>query len=210
VLDDMLRTLAADLREWLARMAADDAWVPSSFELGFGLTRSHERDRESARQPVLLPQGLLLRGAIDLVESKPGEGGVMTLRATDHKTGEASAPLYGIVRGGEMLQPVLYALALEQLFPDAAVVGGRLYFCTSKGGFVEHNVALHTGARSMARELVQVIDGSLEHGFLPAAPKDGACETCEYRTICGPYERERVAKKKQESLAPLFHLRNLP
>ncbi len=210
VLDDMLRTIEADLREWLSRMVADDAWLPSAFELGFGLSRSHERDRTSDREPVLLPQGVLLRGAIDLVETRQAADGVTALRATDHKTGEANGPLNGVVRGGEMLQPVLYALALEQIFPGQQVAGGRLYFCTSKGGFVEHSVPLHSGARSMARELVQVIDGSLAHGFLPAAPKEDACEVCEYRAICGPYERERVAKKKQEPLEPLFRLRNLP
>jgi len=32
---------------------------------------------------------------------------------------------------------------------------------------------------------------------LPAAPREGACEHCDYLPICGPYEEERVARRKQ-------------
>ena len=77
--------------------------------------------------------GVALRGAIDLVErSRDGR-----VRVTDHKTGKPRVRSGQVVAGGQALQPVLYALAAEKLFPDAPVESGRLYYCTAAGGFTE-------------------------------------------------------------------------
>jgi hypothetical protein len=54
-----------------------------------------------------------------------------------------------VIDGGRTLQPVLYALALGS-FPGAAVDSGRLYYCTSAGGFAERSVALDDAARDAA------------------------------------------------------------
>ena len=52
--------------------------------------------------------------------------------------------------GGTSLQPVLYALAAEKLFgATAKVESGRLYFCTSAGGFTEHIVPLDACIETM-------------------------------------------------------------
>jgi hypothetical protein len=215
-----LSNLRTDLREWLRRIAEERSWVPAHFELGFGLAASDQRDRRSSVEPVALDVGILLRGAIDLVEQsvhKAPDGRLM-LRATDHKTGQNELRQGAILAGGRVLQPVLSALALERLFPEARVDSGRLYFCTTRADFQSHEVPLHAAARNMARELAQAIQTMLSQGFLPAAPGrfrgEGAeCERCSYRVVCGPYEPERVARVKApdaQRLAPLHHLRNLP
>jgi CRISPR/Cas system-associated exonuclease Cas4 (RecB family) len=233
VFDAALLTLHADLAEWAARMCDEPSWQPRYFELGFGLPPSRERDPNSRAEPVRLPFGLLLRGAIDLVEARvnarelgtearviarePGtEPAALVLRATDHKTGKPQENPSALTDGGRSLQPLLYALALEQIFPAARVDSGRLYFCTSKGGFESHPVALDDFARLQAEQLAAAIDAQLEQGFLPAAPaQKGAvseCDHCSYRVVCGPYEPERVARVKARDfvrLSRLHEVRNL-
>ncbi|MFT3923504.1 MAG: PD-(D/E)XK nuclease family protein [Myxococcales bacterium] len=219
VFDASLVALRADLEEWLARMLDEARWIPWRFELGFGLRSSLERDPHSRVEPVLLPVGLKLRGAINLVERSAGsDSAAPTLvRATDHKTGKAQENALAVTDGGRVLQPLLYALALEQLFPSSKVDAGRLYFCTSKAGFQSHDVPLNDGNRKRAQELVNAIDGMVAQGFLPAAPQHRAgsseCDHCAYRVVCGPYEAERVARVKAQDglrLSPLHRVRGMP
>ena len=146
----------------------------------------------------------ILRGSIDLVER--GLGG--RLRVTDHKTGKADAPKDVIIGGGRVLQPVLYALAAERLLGEP-VESGRLYYCTSRGGYEERVVALDDAARAAAREFAAAVSGALADGFLPAAPAEGGCRWCDYRLVCGPYEEMRVAQKPPARLAALERLREL-
>ena len=40
------------------------------------------------------------------------------IRVTDHKTGKVGRQADQVINGGQSLQPVLYALAAEKLFPD--------------------------------------------------------------------------------------------
>ncbi len=86
----------------------------------------------------------------------------------------------GVVAGGHSLQPVLYALAAEKLFPDARAVAGRLYYCTAAGGFAEATVPLDEAARHAAERVARTIGAALAHPFLPAAPAEGACRWCDY------------------------------
>lgn len=197
-----LDAIEADLREWLARLAADGAWTPRFFELAFGLA-GHEagRDPASRAEPVALDEGITLRGAIDLVEESvpPGQ-----LRATDHKTGSTYTIRGGdalVVRGGQTLQPVLYALALEKLFPGAKVSGGRLWFCSSRAGFVERTVPLDDEARGAIRALAEAITQAMEKGLLPALPQPGACRFCDYALACGPSAEVRAQRIPRESVA---------
>jgi CRISPR/Cas system-associated exonuclease Cas4 (RecB family) len=208
VFEDGIASVRADLREVLRRAALDPTWVPGRFELSFGLHDfSQARDPMSRKDPVVLDCGLRLRGSIDLVETGPGGA----LRATDYKTGKVRTKQGAtVIGGGEVLQPVLYALALEALFPGTAVEGGRLYYCTSAGGFEEVRIPLDDAARGAAKEVADAIGGAIAEGFLPAAPAPGACTYCEYRPVCGPYEEIRVGKKSPERLARLRRLRQMP
>ncbi|APR85438.1 ATP-dependent nuclease, subunit B [Minicystis rosea] len=207
VWEDGIASVRADLREWLRRAAQDGDWTPWRFELSFGLREREKRDPHSREEPVLLDCGIQLRGSIDLVE----QGAYGSLRATDYKTGKVRArPGATVIGGGEVLQPVLYALALEKLFPASRVELGRLYYCTSAGGFEEVQIPLDGEAREAAQELATVVGGALDEGFFPAAPAPGACTYCEYRPVCGPYEEIRAGKKSRERLLPLSRLRARP
>ena len=207
VFEDGVESVRADLREWLRRAAADDSgYVPWRFELSFGLAGRRARDPHSREAPVALDCGIALRGAIDLLErSASGR-----IRATDHKTGAQRVRDGQVVAGGTALQPVLYALAAEKLFPEARVDAGRLYYCTATGGFAERTVPLDTRARGCADTLAEVIGAALAEPFLPAAPDTGACRWCDYQPVCGPYEEQRTARKCRAPLAPLAKLRALP
>src|SRR5579885_1034898 len=203
VWNDAIDAIRADLREWLRR-AADDPqpWTPERFELAFGLEGRDQADPASRVEPVALEAGLILRGSIDLLERSLGG----RLRVTDHKSGRADAPGDLIIGGGRFLQPVLYALAAERLL-DAPVESGRLCYCSSRGGYEERVVPLDEHARAAAREFAAVVESAITDGFLPAAPDDGACQWCDYRRVCGPYEETRVGMKPQPRLAALEQLR---
>jgi RecB family exonuclease len=213
VWEDGIAAVRADLREWLRRAAqageaGEDAFVPWRFELSFGLSARDVRDPASRPDPVALDCGIQLRGSIDLVE-RTAAG---TLRATDYKTGRARARAEAgpmVIAGGESLQPVLYALALEKLFPESRVENGRLYYCTSAGGFAEVEIPLDDEARAAASQVADTIGGALAEGFFPAAPTPGACVHCDYRVVCGPYEETRLGKKNQDRLVKLRRLRAL-
>ena len=206
---DGIDGMRADLRDWLRRAAeADDGWVPWRFELAFGLA---DRDRPQAdpasvAEPVAIVGGLKLRGSVDLVERHPGRG---ALRATDHKTGKRRPNTGVVVGGGTVLQPILYALACEELLEDP-VEAGRLYYCTADGGFEERVVPLDDGSRRAAAEVVEVIGRALATGFLPAMPAKDACRYCDYAAVCGPHEETRTARKPADRCADLNRLRSLP
>jgi hypothetical protein len=202
VWDDGVLELRADLREWLAR-AAEDPFTPLWFELGFGVTLPG-LDAGSRAEPVALDCGIRLRGAIDSVE-RHGE----LLRATDYKTGAAPQP-GGVIDGGRSLQRVLYAQALQTLFPEQRVAGADEYYCTARGGFARHALALDARAAEAAAALARTIGGAIEQAFLPAAPERGACERCEFTPVCGPYEAQRVARKDPRRLRALVQLRREP
>ena len=114
------------------------------------------RDAASVKEPVALECGLRLRGSIDLVETH-ADG---RLRATDHKTGKVRAEPGSVVSGGEILQPVLYALAIERILPGE-VTSGRLYYCTSTGDYRAIDVPLNT---AVALSFVRYDDVMLEPG----------------------------------------------
>lgn len=207
VWDDAIASIAADLREQVRKMAEDTEWTPTYFELSFGLKDRRAQDSKSTDEPATIEGGLQLRGSIDLVErSRTGH-----LRAMDYKTGKVRATEETVIGGGETLQPVLYALVLEKLFPGTRVEEGVLYYCTSAGGFTRVPVRLDDHAREAARFLAKTIGDALQLGSLPAAPKiekkGSACTWCDFKPICGPYEEIRT--KKKPAVGPLKALAQL-
>jgi CRISPR/Cas system-associated exonuclease Cas4 (RecB family) len=178
--------------------------------LSFGLpTRSTERpaDPRSVAGSVDLECGIQLRRSIDLVERH--RAGLM--RVTDHKTGKFDGSPGQIIVGGTSLQPLLYALAAEKLFAGEAELScGRLYFCTSRGGFAVQEVPLDDRARAAATQVAEAIDNAVAQAFLPAYPAEGECARCDYRVVCGPHEERRIARKPAPNLKPLLTLRGAP
>ena len=208
---DGIAAIGADLREWLRRASLDtSSFVPRHFELSFGLElrrSARSADPRSVPGAVGLDCGIQLRGSIDLVEHHPA--GLM--RVTDHKTGKADANPGQIIAGGTSLQPVLYALAAEKLFAGEAQIScGRLYFCTSRGGFATLEVALDDQTRAAAVQVADAIGTGVVHAFLPAYPDKDECAHCDYQVVCGPHEELRVARKPRDRVEPLIALRGAP
>jgi len=202
---DSVAAVQTDLREWVRRLAAQDRWVPRQFELSFGLSVSEGRDAASISDPVLLDSGLSLRGSIDLVEADSSA----SIRVTDYKAGRAVVPGGSIVRGGTSLQPLLYALAAEKMFPEETVEAGRLDYCTTQGQFREVVVPLRPEGRRAAELLTRVLSSRLDRGSFPAVPRADACERCDYRRVCGPHEEFRIRRKDASAIADLIELRGL-
>jgi ATP-dependent helicase/nuclease subunit B len=206
VWQSQMEELRWDVRGWLREMSQPEtgAWMPKWFELSFGLPRRDGRDPVSREDSIDIGGGIRVRGAIDMIEERNGQ-----IRITDHKTGKAPAQPPGITGHGEILQPVLYAQAAEVLLGKPAAAS-RLFYCTERGGYRIQEVPVDDHSRESLLKVISLIDQSIVDGFLPAAPRDGACSYCDYRMICGPYEELRVRRKKSDRLAVLEQLRQLP
>jgi ATP-dependent helicase/nuclease subunit B len=189
---DDLRT---DLRGWLQHISTnDDDWEPIHFEFAFGLPPSGARDPASTSEEARLAEGdVRLRGSIDLVERHITRQNVF--RVTDHKTGKLPETIPAYTGGGRFLQPLLYGLAAEKLL-GASVESGRLFYSTQQGGYQHAVIPLTVKARQFLARLLENIDRSIADGFLPPAPQKDACEICDYRIVCGPYEELRLARHK--------------
>ncbi|HEY2380827.1 MAG TPA: PD-(D/E)XK nuclease family protein [Terriglobia bacterium] len=204
--ESQIEDIRWDLRGWLKEMCqpVDRAWTPRWFELSFGLPMARDKDPGSSDEPVLLPDGTRVRGAIDMVEERDG-----TIRITDHKTGKALAQPPGLTGHGEILQPILYAQAAEAILGKPAE-SARLFFCTDRGGYRSVEIPINEQSRQSLSNVTALIDRSIAEGFLPAAPAGGACSYCDYRLVCGPYEEARIRSKSPDRLALLTELRELP
>jgi len=150
--------------------------------------------------------GVRLRGSIDLVERHRTRD---VLRVTDHKTGKVPQQTPTSVGGGEVLQPVLYSLAAEKLLGQK-VESGLLYYCTQRGRYEQIPIVVGREAEERVRYVIETVDGAIEAGFLPAAPRKDACAFCDYRLVCGPYEERRVKRKPLDRLDALQRVRCQP
>jgi ATP-dependent helicase/nuclease subunit B len=185
-----IERLRADLRAWLVFVTTEQhAWIPT--------------DAEQTFDGVIVGGGWMLRGRIDLIEeSRKGE-----LRVTDYKTGNYPDPAPEVTGKGEVLQPLLYALAAEQLYSDKPVGGGRLFYATLRGGYRSVYIPLNNSTRAEINQVLATIDDALAKGILPAAPREDGCKHCDYIVICGPHEEERVRRKPRGELKGLIQLR---
>jgi hypothetical protein len=199
---DEIEDLRRDLGIWVQKIADERDWLPAFFEFSFGLN-DEGRDPASLPDPITIADRFVLRGSVDLIERHRQFD---VLRITDHKTGRNRANADLIVGGGAVLQPVLYSMAIEQGL-TRKVIEGRLFYCTTVGGFTAHPVPLNDYTRQQGLEVLTIVDRALEEGFLPAAPAERACVWCDFRPICGPREEERVSRKSIERLADLRALR---
>ncbi|PYR49297.1 MAG: hypothetical protein DMF95_12490, partial [Acidobacteria bacterium] len=135
---DEIDELRRDLGIWVQKLADDQAWQPKYFELSFGLS-DEGRDPRSLPDPVVVGGRFVLRGSVDLIEHRAD---LDVLRVTDHKTGKNRSTPDLIVGGGSTLQPVLYSLAVERGL-GRRVVAGRLFYATTAGGFVAHEIPIN-------------------------------------------------------------------
>ncbi len=204
-----VESIRTDLRGWLRQLLAHPEFAPAYFELSFGLPRDLEHDPASSKDPAEILDGFQVKGSIDMVE-KAVDG---VYRVTDHKTGKPRDTRSLVVGGGEALQPLIYAYAAEQLL-DAEVGEGRLWYATRKGRFQSLTVATGQYQQQSLTTVFQTIDQSMATGFFPAAPRERACQYCDYRSVCGPHEELRIAikmrtKATREQLSDLTHVRKM-
>jgi ATP-dependent helicase/nuclease subunit B len=184
-----VEAMRGDLRGWLFYRAHYEAqWEPVATEHKFDVT---------------LAEGWKLAGTIDLIE-RDTAGHV---RVTDYKTGAAPRDKLECTGRGEALQPLLYALAAESLGYD--VHSARLAYATIRCNYRLDEIAMGAEARAHASAVLNTIDTWIQKGFLPAAPREKACERCEFVPVCGPYEEERVRCKSAAELRPLHRMREV-
>jgi ATP-dependent helicase/nuclease subunit B len=206
VWQDEVASIRTDLHIWARELAASTGWEPWLFEFAFGLPDLPGRDPNSRREPVSIDGRFILRGAIDLVERKPGS---KILRVTDHKTSRNRSERGSVIGGGQQLQPVIYSLAVEAA-TGFTVESARFSYCTTAGGFSEHNVPINERSRGMGVEALEIIDRAVEIGMLPPAPAEKACSFCDFLSVCGPNQERRARRKSRDQIADLLELRGRP
>jgi ATP-dependent helicase/nuclease subunit B len=183
-------------------------WKPIAGEFGFGLPASNQRDPLSVPDPVKTTSGFQLLGSVDLIE-RHDDG---RLRIVDYKTGRFARRDYyddkgpPRVKGGALLQPLLYGTAVMRIL-GARVHSGSLYFATIKGRYETVPVLLSAESENEIEEVLRHIEEAITGGFLLAAPAEKACDFCDYRPVCGPYEEVRAKRKKR--MTELYALRTL-
>jgi RecB family exonuclease len=204
VWNDEIDDIRRDLGIWVTKAADEEAWVPAYFEFGFGLPLEG-RDPRSVPDPVTVASRYRLHGSVDLIERHKSNG---TLRVTDHKTGKDRSRQGMVVNGGTVLQPVLYSAAVQEAL-NRPVVEGRLFYCTTAGGFTPFPIRIDRETTGQGLQVLEIVDRAIEQGFLVAAPDERACNWCDFRPVCGPHERERVKRKPTDRLGDLIALREM-
>ncbi|HYB93447.1 MAG TPA: PD-(D/E)XK nuclease family protein [Vicinamibacterales bacterium] len=209
VWQDEIAAMTQDLRMWLEKLAEEGVeWTPERFEFAFGLSELEGRDEHSTPEPALVDGRFRLRGSIDMIERHRKTG---FLRVTDHKTGKNRTQQgRTVVDGGRVLQPVVYGLALKALFPSETVFSGRLFYCTSAGGFYPYEIPLMGEAPKRGVEVLEIIDRAIAHGALAARPAARTCEWCDYQVVCGGQEERRTRRKDAKLFSDLDTMREMP
>ena len=206
---DEIASMTHDLHVWLEKLSEEGLdWTPERFEFAFGLTDMAGRDEHSTPEPAVIDGRFKLRGSIDMIERHRK---MNVLRVTDHKTGKNRTQRgQTVVDGGRVLQPVIYGLALKALFPEETVYSGRLFFCTSVGGFTPYEIPLLGEAPKRGLEVLEIIDRAVEHGTLAARPAADVCQWCDFQVVCGREEQRRTRRKEPKLFAELDVLRDMP
>jgi ATP-dependent helicase/nuclease subunit B len=205
VWDDEMREIRIDARRWLVRLVEEaKLWAPLHVEYQFGFG-APPNGAPGHAEPAPIGGGWRLHGAVDSIDAA-ADGSA--LRITDYKTGSNHFPRESVLAGGRMLQPMLYALAVEEML-HRPVRQARLDFCTTRGGFTTLPVDIGPYQRNQADLALAIIKGAIVKGLLHPAPLDGACAYCDFRSVCGPTEQRRWHGKDRAPLEPLFELRGL-
>ncbi len=157
--------------------------TPHELELGFGLPTNTQD-----AVPITLPNGYVtnLRGSIDRLDVS--EDGHLTV--LDYKTGSTRKydkldqdPL----RGGTVLQLVLYAVAAQQLVKTtASVTYGKYWFVTRKGSFEFRGYRISHAIQRAGLSTVADITEGIRKGLFPAHPAAPSFRSYIDCTFCEP------------------------
>ena len=145
---------------------------------------------------------------INLVKAADMKAGIWPLRPPVQALSAFSAP-EEIEGERPTVASDVYSLAATRML-DAPVVEARLSYCTARGGFVDRVVPVNEWTLLQAQQVLQRIDRAVQDGHLMPAPKRDACRWCDFRTVCGPHEEVRTARKDPALLEELRDLREQP
>lgn len=204
-----------DEKRW---SSLDTPLTPTLLEVRFGPAAGDdgaEDERSTDRVfELTLPGGevLKLTGRIDRIDT--ARWGEQTLFSViDYKTSKVLKSSRDQIEQGEQLQPVLYALAAQELLLDDAVPVAAGYWGVRQKGFVAPSdkelplVNFEEGRVQPSDEWNEVVDAvrhrceqivhDVRHGAFPMHNRDEHCgDRCEFRTVC------RVAQTRSLGKAP--------
>jgi hypothetical protein len=172
------------------------------FEFAFGLPGLPGRDPNSRREPVTIDGRFILRGAIDLIERRPG---TKILRVTDHKTSKNRSERGSIIGHGQQLQPVIYSLAVEAA-TGCTVETARFSYCTTAGGFSEHNVPINERTEAWASKRWRLSIGRWSSACCRPRRREGL-QLLRFPAGVRSESGARARRKSREQIADLLELR---
>ncbi|MEW6753569.1 MAG: PD-(D/E)XK nuclease family protein [Candidatus Latescibacterota bacterium] len=178
--------LAQAAHVFLAAESGRPEVEPFGFEVSFGLGRS---DGLSCPEPVLLELDpkvrLLLRGLIDRVDRHLLTGPEYSL--WDYKTGSPSRYAEEtLVSGGEHLQWVLYAYALQEILHRRGLEGRVArsgYFFTSDRGYGRRVAPPLPPPEALAARLEPIL-GLVRQGCFLHLQRTPQCRHCDFGAAC--------------------------
>ena len=168
--------------------------VPHLFEAGFG--------SDDTPYPVLEIGGgdrvVKLRGKIDRIDLLETPSGRL-FRVIDYKTG--SVPSLAEVKRGEMLQLLLYAMAVEKLIlgNDAAGPAGVGYWGLKKEGYKEITFPDWQQVKEELEAHVLGVVDRIRDGVFAVDSRKAGCESyCDFRSICRIRQVRLAGKRRDE------------
>ncbi|MEO6397933.1 MAG: PD-(D/E)XK nuclease family protein [Tepidiformaceae bacterium] len=164
---------------------------------------------------IQLPDGssIAFRGRIDRVDHDPGSG---ALAIYDYKSGSTTQYKQMVkdhLKGGQLLQLPIYALAASEGFGAGASTWASYWFVTRRGEYAHIGyIVSDEDLADFKRKLNLIADG-IGAGNFPANPgvpnqwtgRPTNCSYCPYHRLC-PSDRQRAWRRKQDSPAVLAYL----
>ena len=178
------------------RARTDSGYVPWHFELSFGLEHRTER-RQADPQSVPGAQSISI-AAFSFAARSTSSNAIPPECCASRITrpGKCDAKRSQLIAAASRCNRCSTLLLRKSCSADdGQVTSGRLYFCTSAGGFAEHVVPLDERDALRPFRSLRRLEGLSRGPFLPAAPDSGQCDLCDFRVVCGPYEERRTARK---------------
>jgi len=178
--------------------------VPQLFEAGFGSSDTPYSMLEIGGGDRVVK----LRGRIDRIDLLETESG-WSFRVIDYKTG--SVPSFAEVKRGEMLQLLLYAMAVEKLIlgEEAARPAGVGYWGLKKEGYKE--IALPDWEQlkeELEAHVLGVVDRIRDGVFAVDSRKAGCESYCDFRSICRVRQVRLAGKRRGEQDDPQLSIQS--
>jgi len=181
-------------------------FVPTYFEVSYGMKLPGSQKSEiSTEKPILITLGgqeISLRGRIDRIDLKEGEGKVKA-KVIDYKSGGAYAKQNDF-QGGTTLQLPLYLFASEYLLKhlrkDIEVECAEYYYLQErrKKRHVRFESSKLEEKKGDLHNIIKTITGGIEGGMFIANPNP-LCRNCDFKLVCGTWSRFLFDRKKTDS-----------